>query len=601
MSVVNGYSPEQAFLGRSSRIPGSICSDETTIAYSLEEGEDTQSDLFNHKMQVRTEARKAMIEADNSQAIRRAILRQSRGREHDWHCGELCMVWGKRRAPNKLEKGRWVEPCQVIMNEKKNHRLGHTHELFVESCKRNHAIRVPARVSKHHVFNQIGDQRKLQAMAEQLQVQLKEKSGMLQFSDQVDNTEYTHREAEPSIGSPSIAPTERSLQPEEEPHRRMSGTGSHISLPPGLGLDASQVPIIDPNAEEELGREPGNEEHDPVGPDNEPNPSESNGESLVVNACVVEGESQEGVSDRGTLWSDESLERAEAQFCSFDFVAPVKTLEKFCKNPCFHAEALNRAAKKTHTEVHYRQLTKQEQQEFDQAKKKELKCWIETNTVEPLLRNKIHPTRIMTSKWVLTWKEDHTSPTGRKPKARLLIRVFQDPDVGVVSTESPTLSRDGRMMIFQAVSSLKWELQSFDIKLRFLRGRADERQLAIYPVPEFQELLNLSEEHVLLLKGNGYGRVDAPLLFYKAFRKCLGAEGFEAHPLDNCLFLEKNQKKPSTPRWHFRYTSTMESAGVTKGSIKLLNKCSGNYRLATGNFVSSSSLDLTLSSGKIIR
>ena len=265
----------------------------------------------------------------------------------------------------------------------------------------------------------------------------------------------------------------------------------------------------------------------------------------MVNACVVEGVSQEGVSDRGTLWSDESLEEAEVQFCRFEFVVPVKTLEKFCKNPCYHAEALNRAAKKTHTEVHYRQLTKQEQQEFDQAKKKELKCWIETNTVEPLLRNKIHPSRIMTSKWVLTWKEDHTSPSGRKPKARLVIRGFQDPEVGVVSTESPTLSRDGRMMIFQAVSSLRWELQSFDIKTAFLRGRADERQLAIYPVPEFQQLLNLSKEHVLLLKRNAYRRVDAPLLFYKEFRKCLEAEGFEAHPLDNCLFLLRNRNNPA--------------------------------------------------------
>ena len=108
----------------------------------------------------------------------------------------------------------------------------------------------------------------------------------------------------------------------------MSGTGSQISLPPGLGLDASQVPIIDPNAEEELGRVPENEERDPVGPNNEPNPSESIGDSLVVNACVVEGVSQEGVSDRGTLWSEESLERAEAQFCSFAFVVPVKVLQE---------------------------------------------------------------------------------------------------------------------------------------------------------------------------------------------------------------------------------------------------------------------------------
>ena len=106
----------------------------------------------------------------------------------------------------------------------------------------------------------------------------------------------------------------------------------------------------------------------------------------------------------------------------------------------------------------------------------------------------------------------------------------------------------GRMMIFQTVSSLKWQLQSFDIKTAFLRGRADERELAIYPVPEFQELLNLSKEHVLLLKGNAYGRVDAPLLFYKEFRKC---RGFRSTSFGQLFVSSQKQEQPSTPRPNF--------------------------------------------------
>ena len=42
------------------------------------------------------------------------------------------------------------------------------------------------------------------------------------------------------------------------------------------------------------------------------------------------------------------------------------------------------------------------------------------------------------------------------------------------------------------------------------------------------------------LQGNAYGRVDAPLLFYREFRKRLEEIGFEAHPLDNCLFFLRN-------------------------------------------------------------
>ena len=533
MSGAKGYSPEQAVLGRASRIPGSLCSDESTIVHSLDDSDDPQQEVFQKRMKIRAEARKALIDADNSQAIRRALLRQSRGREHDWYCGELCMIWDKRKAPNMLEKGRWVGSCQVVMNESRTV-IWVTHMNKLLRVARENMRSVSLReFQSHHGFSQIGDQKKLQEMAEQLRTQLKERSGMFQFSDQVGDIEY-----EPTIASPSNAP---SVQPEEEPHRRMSGADQLIGLPPGL--DASQIPIDDPNADDELGRA-SEGEIGPDRPDNEVNPSESVGDSMVVNAYVVQGIGEQGVSDKGTLWSEDSL-NAEAQVCSFELTVPVKTLEKFCKNPCFHAEALNKAGKKPHTEVHYRQLSPEGRKQFDQAKRKELKCWIETNTVEPLLRNKIHPSRIMTSKGVLTWKEDHTSPTGRKLKARLVIRGFQDSAVGLVSTESPTLSRDGRMMIIQTVSSLKWKLQLFDIKTAFLRGKSNERELALYPVPEFQEMLNLSKEHVLALKGNAYGRADAPLLFYKELRKNLESEGFEAHPLDNCMFLLRNPTDPA--------------------------------------------------------
>ena len=62
---------------------------------------------------------------------------------------------------------------------------------------------------------------------------------------------------------------------------------------------------------------------------------------------------------------------------------------------------------------------------------------------------------------------------------------------------------------------------------------------------ELQKLLHLKSNEVCLLKGNAYGRVDAPLLFYKEFRKNLEAEGFQAYPLDACLFVLRNPKDPN--------------------------------------------------------
>ena len=101
------------------------------------------------------------------------------------------------------------------------------------------------------------------------------------------------------------------------------------------------------------------------------------------------------------------------------------------------------------------------------------------------------------------------------------------------------------MLLLQTVSSHKWTVQSFDITTAFLRGKSDERELAMEAPAELKALLGMTKEHVCLLQGNAYGRVDAPLLFYREFRKRLESVGFTAHPLDNCLFLLRNPTDPS--------------------------------------------------------
>ena len=57
---------------------------------------------------------------------------------------------------------------------------------------------------------------------------------------------------------------------------------------------------------------------------------------------------------------------------------------------------------------------------------------------------------------------------------------------------------------------------------------------------KLKALLKMDNSQVCLLQGNAYGRVDAPLLFYREFRQRL-----EAHPLDNCLFLLRNPENRS--------------------------------------------------------
>lgn len=70
------------------------------------------------------------------------------------------------------------------------------------------------------------------------------------------------------------------------------------------------------------------------------------------------------------------------------------------------------------------------------------------------------------------------------------------------------------------MASSKYELISFDITTAFLRGKADsENPLAMEPPSELRKKLGISNHQVFELLGNAYGRVDAPLLFFKELGK----------------------------------------------------------------------------------
>ena len=202
--------------------------------------------------------------------------------------------------------------------------------------------------------------------------------------------------------------------------------------------------------------------------------------------------------------------------------------------------------KRARAEVNVKDLSLDERILFEKAKDAELNCWIQTSALKPILRRKLNPEQILRSRWILTWKaineEDSTKPQ-RKAKARLVVLGFQDPKLCEVARDSPTLTREGRNTVLQTISSRRWELASFDIKTAFLRGQSDKNNpLAMEPPPELRKKLNLSQDQVCSLVGNAYGRVDAPLLFYKELSKQLQTLHFTRHPLEPCIYILESVK-----------------------------------------------------------
>ena len=125
---------------------------------------------------------------------------------------------------------------------------------------------------------------------------------------------------------------------------------------------------------------------------------------------------------------------------------------------------------------------------------------------------------------------------GRKAKARLVIIGYEDPDLSTIKNDSPTLSKDGRQMVLQQVSSHNWPLISFDISTAFLHGKGDGRNLGIHPPPEIKEALSMDDSDQCALNGGAYGRVDAPYLWFCELRDELLKQNCRQCPLDPCVF-----------------------------------------------------------------
>ena len=112
-----GYSPEQIVLGKSIRVPGSNSSDEQATSHTLAEGGDLESEKHRQRLDLRTKARQAFLEADNNQAIRRAILRRSNPMRGPFTAGDWVLYWVPKKSPNRLAAGRWHGPSRVICTE----------------------------------------------------------------------------------------------------------------------------------------------------------------------------------------------------------------------------------------------------------------------------------------------------------------------------------------------------------------------------------------------------------------------------------------------------------------------------------------------------
>ena len=523
-----GYSPEQIVLGKSVKLPASLTSDENMSAHALALGEGPESESFLKQLEIRTIARKSFLLTDNDNAFRRALLGRPRPLRGPFSPNQLVMYWLRRPRANRSEGGRWHGPAKVLWQEGPTAVwITHANRLFKVAPESLRAASLREWQSVHGPDfipepESAIEHDPLQNVA---------------ASNSPDDLVYSPS-APPSPGSPvgsHNAPTSSAGQPESE--IIPDDTRSHEVDPQGPPEIESGVDVPVPDSENSDLDEPAH-----LILSCAEVPSENPASTIFDWTTLESGETTHTVllAEDGLPYIDDVIECTDEQCFMLDIPIHEQDIHKWHNDPKPEEFAwVASATKRARSEVSVKSMTLEDRILFDQAKDAELNCWLQTSALKPILRRALNPDQILKSRWVLTWKEIDDPPPGspnRKAKARLVVLGFQDPKLTDVARDSPTLTREGRHTVLQTIASQKWLLSSFDIKTAFLRGQADSKNpLAMEPPPELKKKLNLTEQQVCALVGNAYGRVDAPLLFYKELTRQFKNLNFTTHPLEPCI------------------------------------------------------------------
>ena len=152
-------------------------------------------------------------------------------------------------------------------------------------------------------------------------------------------------------------------------------------------------------------------------------------------------------------------------------------------------------------EVNMKALTPDQRADFVAAKRKELENYFANSVWEFAADGEQQQAdrhgRVITARWVLTWKCDETAefPVW-KAKARLVLRGYEDPDVMSLSKASPMASRQARPWLLTTATWKCWIVVGADVKAAFLSGSNFDRIILVKLPLDCGPLLAPEEERL---------------------------------------------------------------------------------------------------------
>lgn len=164
--------------------------------------------------------------------------------------------------------------------------------------------------------------------------------------------------------------------------------------------------------------------------------------------------------------------------------------------------------------------------DFTEAKQKEIRSWVENNVFEEEADT---GQKSISLKWVCTLKQ---TSDGILPKARLVARGFEDPDVENIEKDSPTCCKSSLRAVIAITIMNGWRLHSLDIKTAFLQGEKLDRQVYVRPPKEAESSMG----KLWKLRKCVYGLSDASLQWYGRVKRFMLESGGKMTKCDPAIF-----------------------------------------------------------------
>ena len=112
MAKKHGFSPYQHVFGCELRLPGLVSEGEPLLHLYDGRGATHSQDAFHERQKIRLSARKAMVQNDEDEKVRRALDHRMRPPKNQFSVGHMIHYWRRIRDDNK--KGSWKGPARII-------------------------------------------------------------------------------------------------------------------------------------------------------------------------------------------------------------------------------------------------------------------------------------------------------------------------------------------------------------------------------------------------------------------------------------------------------------------------------------------------------